>query len=142
MLLSRVLLLFSLLAVWRSPSAAQPVSVVDGRGKRIELPAPPGRIVSLAPSNTEILFALGLKGRIIADTSQCNYPPEARALSHVGDYRISVEQVVAQRPDLVVAHTSANGKAIPQLERVGIKVFCIEPFTLKQTYEAIRAIGK
>src|SRR5436190_8321502 len=49
-------------------------STVDGRGKRIELAAPPRRIVSIAPSITEILFALGLSGKIVADTSQCDYP--------------------------------------------------------------------
>src|SRR5258708_104903 len=70
------------------------ITAVDGRGVTLILMSLPQRIVSLAPSNTEILFALGLKGRIIADTSQCNYPPEAAKLPKSRDYRISVEPVV------------------------------------------------
>ena len=121
---------------------AQPISAVDGRGKRLTLPRPPQRIVSLTPSNTEILFDLGLNGRIVADTSQCNYPPEATKLPHIGDYRISVEQVIAQKPDLVVAVTSANATAINQLERLHTQVFAVDPYNLPQLYESILAIGR
>ncbi len=115
---------------------------MDGRGKRITLIALPRRIVSLTPSNTEILFDLGLKGRIVADTSACDYPADARALPHIGDYRISVEKVLAQRPDLVVAHTSMNHQAIDQLERLRVPVFAVDPANLQQTYDAIQGIGR
>ncbi len=123
-------------------SAWASISAVDGRGKRVELPAPPVRIVSLTPSNTEILFALGLKGRIIADTSQCDYPPEARNLPHIGDYRISVEQGVAQKPDLVVAVTSANHTAIDKLEQLRVKVFAVDPRNIAELYGSIISIGE
>jgi iron complex transport system substrate-binding protein len=126
-----------------TPTAAySQYSAVDGRGIKVTLTAPPKRIISLAPSNTEILFALGLKGRIIADTSQCNYPPEASMLQHIGDYRISVEQVVALKPDLVVAVTSANRSAIEQLLRLKVPLFAVDPSTIRETYDAIRRIGR
>src|SRR5207248_8073067 len=73
---------------------------------------------------------------------QCNYPPEAAKLPHIGDYRISVEQVVAMKPDLVVAVTSANRSAITQLERLRIPVFSVDPGNIKETFEAIRLIGR
>lgn len=131
-----------LIALTIAGSASQHgVSAVDGRGKRLDLAAPPQRIVSLAPSNTEILFALGLKGRIVADTSQCDFPPEAHALPHVGDYRISVEQVLAQKPDLVIAHISANRQAIQQLEG-RVPLFALEPLDFRGTLDSIRRIGQ
>jgi len=119
----------------------QPVSAVDGRGRRIALPAPPRRIVSLGPSLTEILFALGLGRRLVGVTSQCTYPPEARRLPTVGDHRTSIERVVALRPDLVVAGTTLNSLAIRQLERLRIPVFAVDPASLEETHQAILAIG-
>jgi len=124
------------------PTWASPVSATDVRGKRITLPAPPRRIVSLAPSITEILFALNLDGRIVADTTYCTYPPQARSLPHIGDYRTSLEKVVAQRPDLVVASLSANHQAVEGLERLGVKVFAVDPKTVAETMDAILQIGK
>ena len=121
---------------------SSPIVATDGRGKRIELSRPPARIVSLAPALTEILFALGLKGRIVADTSQCSFPPEARSLPHIGDYRINVEQVVAQNPDLIVASSSANNQVIGRLESLGKPVFAVDPQTVAETYDAMRRIGR
>ena len=132
--------LLSLISVCR-PGRAQ-VHAIDGRGVDVKLTSLPKRIVSLAPSNTEILFALGLKGRIVADTSQCNYPPEAAKLPHIGDYRISIEQVIARKPDLVVAMTSANRGAIQQLERLHMPVFAVDPGSIQETMDAIRKIGQ
>jgi iron complex transport system substrate-binding protein len=126
----------------RGAAAPQPLSVVDARGKRVALRSAPRRIVSLTPANTEILFALGLKGRVVADTAYCDYPPEARSLLHVGDMNISVEKVIAQRPDLVAASRSANRRAVEQLERARIPVFTVDPKNLAETYAAIRAIGQ
>jgi len=126
-------------------ASASGVSAVDARGKRVTLPALPRRIVSLTPANTEILFALGLKGRIVADTTYCDYPPEAKTLPHVGDSNISIEKVIAQKPDLVVASASASKKAIEQLERLGsrrIPVFAVDPKNMHEVYAAIRSIGQ
>ncbi|MGC8668437.1 MAG: ABC transporter substrate-binding protein [Chthonomonadales bacterium] len=121
---------------------ASPITATDARGKRISLPSPPRRIVSLAPAITEILFALGLNGRIVADTTYCNYPPQARSLPHIGDYRTSLEKVVAQRPDLVVASLSANHQAVDGLDRLGIRVFAVDPKTVAGTMDAILQIGR
>jgi iron complex transport system substrate-binding protein len=117
---------------------------VDDRGKTVCLPAPPSRIVSLAPSVTEILFAIGAGSRVVAVTSYCDYPRRATRLPKVGDYSTSVERVVAQRPDIVVAGAAANRTAIRGLERIGSlrgKVFAIEPTNLRELYGAITRVG-
>lgn len=122
-------------------SAVAEVSAVDGRGKRVTLKETPKRIVSLSPGTTEMLFALGLKGRIVADTSYCDYPPEARKLPHIGDVSVSAEQVIAQNPDLVVASGSANRTAIASLEKLDVPVFAVDPSSFDGTYTALRQLG-
>ena len=65
-------------------SNAFPLTLTDARGQTITLKAPPQRIVSLAPSNTELLFALGLGERIAGVTTACDYPPEAKQKPNIG----------------------------------------------------------
>lgn len=123
---------------------AQPVSAIDDRGVRVSLPAPPKRIVSLMPSCTEDLFALGLGGRIVGVTDYCDYPPEARRLPRVGGLTTSIEKVVSLRPDLVVASASGNRKAIEALEALAdrrVPVFALEPRTLPTLFSGILALG-
>jgi len=99
------------------------------------------RIVSLAPSITEILFALGLEPRIVGVTEVCDYPPAARRKPKVGDYQISPEKVVALKPDLVVAHEVLNARVIPVLKRLGLRVLHANPNRFEKLYAFIRAIG-
>ena len=100
------------------------------------------RIVSLAPSITEILFALGLGERVVGVTALCDYPPEARAKPKVGDANISPERVVALQPDLVVAHELLNGRVIPVLRRLRLRVLSANPNTFEKLFTFIRQIGK
>jgi iron complex transport system substrate-binding protein len=99
------------------------------------------RIVSLAPSITEILFALGLEPRIVGVTEICDYPPAARRKPKVGDYQISPEKVVALKPDLVVAHEVLNARVIPVLKRLGLRLLSANPNRFEKLYAFIRAIG-
>ena len=99
------------------------------------------RIVSLAPSITEILFALGLEPRVVGVTEICDYPPAARRKPKVGDYQISPEKVVALKPDLVVAHEVLNVRVIPVLKRLGLRVLHANPNRFEKLYAFIRAIG-
>lgn len=99
------------------------------------------RIVSLAPSITEILFALQLEPRVVGVTEICDYPPEAQRKPKVGDYQISPEKVVALKPDLVVAHEVLNGRVIPVLKRLGLRVLQANPNRFEKLYAFIRAIG-
>lgn len=122
--------------------AGFPVTLTDSRGKTLTLNAPPQRIVSLAPSNTEILFDLGAGDRIAADTTACDYPPEAKLKPHIGGYPIDVERVEAKSPDLVVAVESVNAQPVAALEKAGVPVLTVDAKTVAQTYDAILLLGK
>lgn len=100
------------------------------------------RIVSLAPSITEILFALGLGARVVGVTEVCDYPPEAKRKPKVGDYQISPERVVALKPDLVVAHEVLNTRVLPVLKRLGLRVLSANPNQFSKLYAFMRAIGQ
>jgi iron complex transport system substrate-binding protein len=143
--LLQIVLVCLLLIVPALELGAQTVSAVDGRGKRVTLPAPPRRIVSLTPGNTEILFALGLKGRIVGVTEYCDYPAEAQQLPKVGDVNISLEKVIALKPDLVVASASGNRMALERMERLRgspLPLFVVDPQNLAQLYTAIGSLGQ
>jgi iron complex transport system substrate-binding protein len=134
-------LLFCCLALPLSASAA---SWTDALGRKLELPARPQRIVSLVPSVTEILFALGLEQRIVGVTSFCSYPEQALGKPQVGDYaNPSLEAVVLQQPDLVIAAADVAGPALlAQMERLGLPVYVVYPRGLQETIATIRTLGQ
>ena len=94
---------FAVLLASQHLLAAAPLTVTDDLGRRITLPHPLRRVVSLAPSVTEILFAVGARDRLVGDTAFCDYPEAARKIAHVGGPMTpSGEAIVALRPDLVI----------------------------------------
>jgi len=117
--------------------------VTDQTGRRINVPERPERLVSLAPSVTEIVFALGLGDSLVGDSEYCNYPPEAKQKPRVGGLlNPSIEKIVALRPDLVLATPEANRvETAHQLERVGIPVYGVRARTVEETLESIRQLG-
>lgn len=125
-----------------SAAAYYPLKVTDARGRSIVIRSKPMRVVSLAPSNTEILCAVGLRDRLVGVTRYCNYPSWVKDKPKIGDMTVSVEAVVALKPDLVVAHAQINESAIPKLEKLGITVFAVDPKTLSQVARDIRVIGR
>ncbi|MDD4793602.1 MAG: cobalamin-binding protein [Firmicutes bacterium] len=122
-------------------SGGFPVAVVDDTGYRLEVRKAPARIVSLAPSNTEILFSLGLGDRLVGVTSACDYPEAAAKIDKIGDYNINVEAVVAKRPDLVVAQSDLQMPVVEKLRELGILVLAVEPKTLDEVFESMEMIG-
>lgn len=119
-------------------------SGVDGRGVRISLPAPPSRIVSLTPANTEILFALGLGRRIVGVTAWCTFPPEARRIARIGDMHTSIEKVLALRPDLIVGSISANRSAVERLSTLPQtrgRLFAADPQSIDGLVTTISSLG-
>ena len=119
-----------------------PLTVKDCRGKAITIPSEPKRIISLAPGNTEILFALGLDSRIVGVTRYCNYPKAAAKKPKVGDQTTSVETVISLKSDLVLAHGTVNAQAVKSLEAHGIRVVAIDPKTLDQVASDILLVGR
>ncbi|MBP6963659.1 MAG: ABC transporter substrate-binding protein [Armatimonadetes bacterium] len=138
-------LAITLLALLVLPCAAgvakYPTTIKDCRGKAVNIVREPKRIVSIAPSCTEILFALGLEKRVVGVTRFCNYPEAARKKPRIGDIRTSVEKVISLKPDLVLAHGFLNEEAIRSLEKHGIVVAAFDPKTLDEAMRDIRTIG-
>lgn len=100
------------------------------------------RIVSLTPSNTEILFELGVGSRLVGVTSYCDYPPAAKTIAKVGDSNISPEKVLALKPDLVVAHRFLNNRVIPTLKRLKLRVLEGDPSSYQTVLEFTDQIAK
>lgn len=115
----------------------------DAVGREVVLDEPPQRIISLVPSVTEILFALGAEEKLIAVTDACTYPEAATSLPNVGQYADpSLEQILLHRPDLVFASADMNRPdQVKRLESLNIPVFVVYPNTVQETLETIRAIG-
>lgn len=134
------LLLGLLLVAW-APADAAPLTVVDDAGRSVVLGGPPERILALAPSNTEILYALGAEDRIVAVDQWSDYPPAAKAKPRISPLNPSLEQIVRLSPDLIL---SARGGAEPllPLERQGIKVMIFAPRTLADIYRNVLLIGR
>ncbi|MFB3776634.1 MAG: ABC transporter substrate-binding protein [Bryobacteraceae bacterium] len=106
------------------------------------LMAQPKRIVSTAPSLTEMLYALGLGDRVVGVTTFCHYPLEATRKPKIGNYlRPDVEAILALRPDLVVAEKSMIRQAM-SLPRLKLKVLEVDDATIPGICESLRTIGR
>ncbi|WP_084005252.1 cobalamin-binding protein [Gilvimarinus polysaccharolyticus] len=124
-------------------ATAEPINVVDARGKSIQLKAPAKRIIALAPHLVENVYSAGAGNNLVAAVSYSDYPPEAQNLPQVGSYKtVSLESILALKPDLVLVWSSGNGLATAnQLERLGITVYVDEPRTLDDIAHEVRTIG-
>jgi cobalamin transport system substrate-binding protein len=115
----------------------------DEIGRKIKVADQPRRIVSLAPSITETLFALGLGDRVVAVTTYCNYPPEAAQKPKVGDtQKPSLETVIALKPDLVIISTASQlQQFVRNLDGFGIPVYVSNPRDIQGAIASIEMIG-
>ncbi len=133
-----------LLAIFSFLREADAVLYTDEVGRDVAVSSPPRRIVSLAPSITETLFALGLDREIVGVTRLSDYPEAARSKPRVGTFiNISLERVVSLNPDLVIGTADGNRKeTVLQLERVGIPVYVVNPKSCEEIFHTILDIGK
>jgi len=116
----------------------------DMLGHEVTLSAPPSRIVSLVPSVTEVIFALGAEDRLVGRTDFCQYPPAARAKPSVGGMvDPSLEAVVALRPDLVIATDEGNREeTFQQLARLRIPIYLVHATRLDALLDMIARVGE
>jgi iron complex transport system substrate-binding protein len=123
-----------------------PIHLTDALRRQVTIKALPQRIVSLAPSNTERLFAVGAGSTVVGVTTADTYPPEVAAVPKVGGFvpkSISIETIVSLKPDLVLAAGELQRPAIEALERLGIAVVAIEdPGSFDEVYTAITLVGQ
>jgi len=119
--------------------------VIDDVGRRVVMPAQVNRIVTLAPSLTETVYALGLGDKLVGDTDLCDTPPAAAQKPHVGDPQDpSLEAIVVLRPDLVLATTSINREETADaLARLGIAVYTTagDTQTMLEMLDSMAKIG-
>ena len=139
-----VLLSISLALTACSPTEQTPVDYVfDDLGRLVAINGTPQRIISLAPSNTEILFALGLGEKVVGVTDLCDYPPEALNKTKVGGYTTPDEEtILALNPDLVLVAYGTPIDVINSLDGLGLTVFCIETISLVDLLHDIRTVGE
>ena len=142
MILVIVILAFSVLTIGVSANVAKnEVEVIDALGREVKLELPIETIVSIAPSNTEILFALGLGDRVVGVTEACDYPKEAESKPKVGQVEMNIEKIMELSPDLVVAVGSMQLPVIEALSNLGMPVLVLDPKTLSDVLDSITLVG-
>ena len=122
----------------------QAATLIDMVGREVELHEPPRRIISLAPSLTEILYALGAGDAVVGVTDYATYPPEVEIKPSVGGgINPNLEVIVALKPDLIFVSADANRwDTITQLEQLQIPVFGIKPVGIEGVFASIDKVGQ
>ena len=134
--------IFSLNACTQT-SPLSSVTYVDDIGRNVQIKVIPQRIISLSPSNTEMVYALGLQDKLVGVTSYDNYPPDAKNKPIVSDYStVDLEKIVNAKPDLVLADSIHKNDAIPALEKLGITVYAMTPNDVDGIFNEIKALGQ
>lgn len=127
----------------KSPVVRPTWFLIDELGRKITVPNQISRVVSLAPSVTEMIFAAGGGDRLVGVTTFCNYPQEASSIAKIGDtMNPNMESIIALKPDIVFVSTASQVEAFTKtLEENGIAVYVMDPTLLTQIPESIRRLG-
>ncbi len=140
--LATFLLVPTLAGLFSTPLLARIVE--DQTGRQVNIPDHPQRLISLAPSITETLFALGLGDRVVGDTDYCEYPPEAKLKPHIGPIlNPNLERIVALKPDLVLGSPEANRReTADRLAKLGIPLYGVTAHTVDETLRSVEDLGR
>jgi iron complex transport system substrate-binding protein len=142
----QITLLLSLLAACSSISSASGnLTFTDGLGREVKLNGPAQRVVSLAPSNTEILFAIGAGGQAVGRDTLSDFPEEAKKVADVGATfdALNTELIVSLNPDLVLAAEINTPEQVKQLEDLGLTVYYLNnPLTLEEMYGNLEIVAQ
>jgi iron complex transport system substrate-binding protein len=123
---------------------AGPVQIMDGLDREITLEGPAQRIVSLAPSNTEILFAVGAGSQVIGRDDISDFPADASNVTSIGSTfgELNTEAILALEPDLVLAATITAPEQLQTLESLGLTTFVLaNPMNFEELYENLATAG-
>ncbi|WP_422484355.1 helical backbone metal receptor [Gudongella sp. DL1XJH-153] len=119
------------------------LSIEDDFGNTINFGNPPEKIISLAPSNTEILFAVGAGDKVVGVTSYDDYPEEVLDIEKIGDFNgINLERIIELEPDLVINYGDGVTEENERLLEAGIQIAGFEPESLQEVYDTIIKVGK
>jgi iron complex transport system substrate-binding protein len=137
---------FAISAGARVQSGAAPAlrEVTDETGRIVKIPQPVRRIVSLAPSLTETVYALGLQDRLVGDTDYCDYPADAAKKHKVGGaINPNMEEVAALKPDVVLVVKSLNRlETVRALEQIGIPVYSTDPHSVNDVVVSMKRLSR
>jgi len=125
-------------------SPAPAAAYTDGIGRRVVLPSHPLKIISLAPSVTELLYLLGADDRLIGVTTHCDWPEDVKRKPKIGTLlNPNYEIILAARPDLIIASTAGNDRAaVYKLAELGLPVFVTAPRSVDGIFETTLAVGR
>jgi iron complex transport system substrate-binding protein len=122
--------------------APAPVQVTDDLGKALTFDKTPQKIVSLAPSVTEILFAIGAGSKVVGVQDFSTYPPEALALPKIGGFPLNYELIASLQPDLCIGADITSPDDIAKLEGLGLMVMVVNRTDLEGIFTNIEMVGK
>jgi ABC-type Fe3+-hydroxamate transport system substrate-binding protein len=115
---------------------------VDDLGRRVYLAKPARRVVSLSPSSTEILFAVGLDSEIVGVTTFCDYPPQAKVKAKIGSSIPNLEAIIGLKPDLVLGQDFIRPDVLAKLEQLRVPIFLMSPKTVEDIFGHINTVGR
>ena len=127
-----------------SPTAPMfPIEIMDQAGRSVSLNKMPEKIVSLAPSNTEVVYALGLEERLAGVTEFCDYPEAALIKPKIGGFStVDIEKVVEIQPELILATDRHQAEIVPELERLGFTTIILAPKSIDEAIATINLVGQ
>lgn len=144
LLVTILLVLLTACAPQATPTPAA-LTFTDGLGREISLNGPVQRVISLAPSNTEILFAIGAGSQVVGRDSLSDYPAEAANVTDIGSSfeALNTELIVSLEPDLVLAAEINTPEQVKQLEDLGLTVYYLKnPLTLEEMYGKLELVAQ
>ena len=144
--ISIVIIMLALLVACapKADTGSQNLVLTDGLGREVKITSPTRRIVSLAPSNTEILFALGAAEQVVGRDEFSSYPAEAVSIPSIGGSMgiYNFEQIAALKPDLVLASSLNTPEQVNSLEQLGLTVYLLpNPNDLEGLYQNLAVVG-
>lgn len=121
-----------------------PYTFTDSKENKIVVESEPKRIISIAPSITELVYALGKGDELIGRTDYCDYPEEAKAVQSIGSLKDpNIEKIIELKPDIVIASTHFKDDVAKKLEDLGIKIVVIKDSkSIDGAYESINQLGQ
>lgn len=131
-----------------TPEVAPPVTatreVRDDLGRTVRVPEKIDRVISLAPSVTEVIFAAGAGDKLVGVTTYCNYPAETASIEKIGDTQTpNVEKIIVLRPQIVFVSTDSQLQAFMQtLDQQSIAIYVTNPKTLDDVFKNVREVGE
>jgi len=127
---------------FKEPEKQTGFTIIDDYGRTVAVPKNPQKIISLAPSTTEILYAVGLGDKVIGVDEYSDYPEEAKNKTKIGSYLTpNLEIIISLKPDLILASDMTSKDSVVTLEEKGLTVVVLTPKTIKGIFQDIRLVG-